>query len=459
MKTGPNIRKRGDGRYEARYPKGRNAAGGIRYGFVYGSTFEEAYRKRYELMTSAGLPIPDRYLLSKVETSAVIEGGDTIELRPREFMDGPKEALSEEQAAFFDEILWKNREPRRAALYVCLHMGLTQTEVTRLRFGDFDFVKRQVLVAGNSGEKSRTVPIPSHVESYLRSIADKYPSPGCYLVSGMPLEAPPVYVVNNALRNINAEYKLSVNLSAAALRGTFVRRMLDCGASIATISELIGVKPLEKFVKRFAGLFETNPGDIERLSRYVPGKKAAILPVKDSGKRMNLLILGAGGEGHVVRETAEAMGIFNEIAFLDDVKKGPDILGTIDDAKLFVSRYPIAFVGIGANHRRRELVDYLESLGFIMPVLIHPSAGVSGSAMLEAPCIVEAKSIINMGVSVGRGCIISSGSIIDRDAVIGEFAHIDVGVTVAKASSVPPEKKLTSSVQWNASAESEAKNQ
>lgn len=42
MRTGVNIRKRKDGRYEARYPKGRDAAGKLLYGYCYGHSFEEA---------------------------------------------------------------------------------------------------------------------------------------------------------------------------------------------------------------------------------------------------------------------------------------------------------------------------------------------------------------------------------------------------------------------------------
>lgn len=50
MKTGDNIRLRADGRYEARYIKGRNANGKIIYGYCYGQTYDEAKEKRnYQL--------------------------------------------------------------------------------------------------------------------------------------------------------------------------------------------------------------------------------------------------------------------------------------------------------------------------------------------------------------------------------------------------------------------------
>lgn len=50
MRTGGNIRKRTDGRFEARYIKGRNEEGRTVYGYCYGRTLEEAARKREEAL-------------------------------------------------------------------------------------------------------------------------------------------------------------------------------------------------------------------------------------------------------------------------------------------------------------------------------------------------------------------------------------------------------------------------
>lgn len=46
VKSGENIRQRSDGRFEARYAKGRNKDGTIKYGYCYGATIEEAREKR-----------------------------------------------------------------------------------------------------------------------------------------------------------------------------------------------------------------------------------------------------------------------------------------------------------------------------------------------------------------------------------------------------------------------------
>lgn len=51
MRRGDNIRLRTDGRYEARYPKGRDQRGRMVYGCCYGRTYEEAARKREEALS------------------------------------------------------------------------------------------------------------------------------------------------------------------------------------------------------------------------------------------------------------------------------------------------------------------------------------------------------------------------------------------------------------------------
>lgn len=50
MRRGSNIRQRADGRFEARYAKGRDENGRIIYGYCYGRTYEEAAQKREEAM-------------------------------------------------------------------------------------------------------------------------------------------------------------------------------------------------------------------------------------------------------------------------------------------------------------------------------------------------------------------------------------------------------------------------
>ena len=45
MAKGENIFRRRDGRWEARYSKGRELSGKIKYGYCYGKTYREAKEK------------------------------------------------------------------------------------------------------------------------------------------------------------------------------------------------------------------------------------------------------------------------------------------------------------------------------------------------------------------------------------------------------------------------------
>ena len=68
MSKGENIFKRNDGRWEARYIKGREASGKIKYGFCYGKTYREAKEKaekaKAALLTGIPLQAPTRQRFS-----------------------------------------------------------------------------------------------------------------------------------------------------------------------------------------------------------------------------------------------------------------------------------------------------------------------------------------------------------------------------------------------------------
>ena len=53
MAKGENIFKRKDGRWEARYVKGHQPSGKIKYGFCYGKSYKEAKEKVTKLKSAA----------------------------------------------------------------------------------------------------------------------------------------------------------------------------------------------------------------------------------------------------------------------------------------------------------------------------------------------------------------------------------------------------------------------
>lgn len=153
-----------------------------------------------------------------------------------------------------------------------------------------------------------------------------------------------------------------------------------------------------------------------------------------------LLILGAGGHGQVVGEVALAMNCFEKIDFLDD--NNPQAVGKINDFENFTSAYEFAFVGIGNNKFRLELLEKLKKCGYKIPVLIHPSAYISPSAVILSGTIVEPMAIVNTNARVDEGCIISVGAIVDHDAQIDKCAHINAGAICKGGSKISLCRKL-----------------
>lgn len=147
-------------------------------------------------------------------------------------------------------------------------------------------------------------------------------------------------------------------------------------------------------------------------------------------REMNLLILGAGSHGQEVRELAQSLGVFRKIAFLDDVPDKAGVLGPCSELARYVEEYPVAVPAVGDKALRLRWLEELAQAGFVLPVLIHPGAVVSSSAVIGYGTVVCARATIGAGAVIGKGCIISSGATIDRNVVIPDGTHIDCGRVV-----------------------------
>ncbi len=158
-------------------------------------------------------------------------------------------------------------------------------------------------------------------------------------------------------------------------------------------------------------------------------------------QKKRLLILGAGGYGQLARETAEAMELFDKIAFLDD--NSPRALGKCAEYLRFREEYDCAFVAMGAPALRERWIDALEEAGFSLPPLIHPRAYVSPSAVLDEATIVEAMAVVNTAATVARGGLICAGSVVNHNAQVLPYCQIDCNAVVAADATVPKGTKVS----------------
>lgn len=155
------------------------------------------------------------------------------------------------------------------------------------------------------------------------------------------------------------------------------------------------------------------------------------------------LILGKGGFGRQLADWLLADG-WGTPQFLDD--NAPDCAGSLRDyadPALLVPARP-AFVALGDNNLRVQLLQKLAAAGYDTPVYISDAASVSPSAVLEPGCVVLPQAYVGAGAHIGTGSIINGGAIVDHDAMLGRGVHVAPGGIVKAGAQVPEFAKVDS---------------
>lgn len=142
-------------------------------------------------------------------------------------------------------------EVRRNALLVLLFYctGLRLSEVTSLTLDSFSFDMQEVRVVGK-GQKERIVPIVSPLRSALKDFlqfsSDKicnYSQKSLFLTSeGEPMSR---YQIERAVQKVLGEWGIEGKHSPHVLRHTFATLLLERGADIREIQELLGHSSLQ----------------------------------------------------------------------------------------------------------------------------------------------------------------------------------------------------------------------
>jgi UDP-3-O-[3-hydroxymyristoyl] glucosamine N-acyltransferase len=159
----------------------------------------------------------------------------------------------------------------------------------------------------------------------------------------------------------------------------------------------------------------------------------------------NLLILGAGMFGTVVKELAKDMGVFEKIDFLDD-KYGSvefenyyneQVIGKLDDYEKFLPDYEYAIVSIGNPDLRMEWTKKLYYGHFKIPIIVSQSAYVSESAQLSRGVIVGPMAVINSITHIGEGTFVLAKAVVDHNSFVADYCNIQCGTVVMPGAAVP----------------------
>ena len=176
---------------------------------------------------------------------------------------------------------------------------------------------------------------------------------------------------------------------------------------------------------------------------------------------MVLGIYGYGGHGLEVEELARVINLkenrWEKIIFVDDAKD------KIDNEKIFsfediISKYSpkdIEFMtGIGEPVIREKLYNKVKEKDYCVAILVHPSASVAESAVLEEGTMVAHNAFVSIKAhlftnalvqplacvhhecSVGRNSVVSTSAVMGGNSSLGYNSFIGLGASVKQGISV-----------------------
>ena len=176
---------------------------------------------------------------------------------------------------------------------------------------------------------------------------------------------------------------------------------------------------------------------------------------------MVLGIYGYGGHGLEVEELARVINLkenrWAKIIFVDDAKD------KIDNEKIFsfediISKYSpkdIEFMtGIGEPVIREKLYNKVKEKDYCFAILVHPSASVAESAVLEEGTMVAHNAFVSIKAhlftntlvqpmacvhhecSVGRNSVVSTSAVMGGNSSLGYNSFIGLGASVKQGISV-----------------------
>ena len=151
----------------------------------------------------------------------------------------------------------------------------------------------------------------------------------------------------------------------------------------------------------------------------------------------HLAILGAGGHGKVVADTASLDPKWQTISFFDDAwpfsfTGSPwPLVGDTNNLLDKLLYFDGVIVAIGDNNLRQKKHELLVKHQASLAVIIHPTAYVSPNAHVGLGSVIFSHSVINIDAKIGYSGIVNTGATIDHDCELADYVHISPGVNLS----------------------------
>jgi sugar O-acyltransferase (sialic acid O-acetyltransferase NeuD family) len=159
---------------------------------------------------------------------------------------------------------------------------------------------------------------------------------------------------------------------------------------------------------------------------------------------MRIVILGTAGncidilDAMLAVNSARGRTVYDCAGFLDDdlVRQGTRIQGlpVLGPLSCAASLPDVRFVnGIGSSRTFRDKRRIIDGTGIVderFETVVHPSAQVSGFAILGVGTVLLQNVVVASNARIGRHVIVLPTSIVSHDAVIGDYSILAGGVCV-----------------------------
>jgi sugar O-acyltransferase (sialic acid O-acetyltransferase NeuD family) len=155
----------------------------------------------------------------------------------------------------------------------------------------------------------------------------------------------------------------------------------------------------------------------------------------------SILIYGGGGHGKSIIDIVRSIGTYEIVGIIDDgMRPGDQVMGCVvlGGESVLTALYSDglrqvmnAVGAIGDIGLRITIFRKLLDEGYSCPTLIHPSAVVEPSAILDSGIQVLPQSYIGTEAKIGFGVIINNGVIVSHDCELGDYVSLAPGVVLA----------------------------